>query len=301
MTEEKSNDKKLSQTVLDELVADLEIGALNIQVNSEKGVVYLDGIVDVLSDKEEAENLAVRIGGVKEVKNRLVVAQDGVRKDKELSRIITNKLSQELDLPNIGVIVKEGRAFLKGEVKNLAEGRKALEICSQIIGVKDVISNLKKVSTDDSSIDNEINRILSGDQRVDQPSIAIEVKNGKVNLAGSVVDLEIRELIEELVAKVAGVKEINNKLITHKGGVGGDTALEEMIRRELGKADGVSPVQVKVYVVGNMVFLDGEVDSLQQHEAALKVVRNAISHVKGVQGLNNGIKVTGKKGSKSER
>ncbi|KXS41691.1 MAG: hypothetical protein AWU54_1561 [Candidatus Frackibacter sp. T328-2] len=34
---------------------------------------------------------------------------------------------------------------------------------------------------------------------------------------------------------------------------------------------------------------------------ALEVIQNLISSVKGIKGLNNGIKVTGKKGSKAEK
>jgi len=304
MSEERNNPEvkgdSLSLLVKDKLADDLEVGALDIRVNNKEGVIHLDGIVDVLTDKEEAERIVKRVDGVRRVENRLAVAQDGVRKDKELSRILTKRFSEE-GLLNIGVIVKDGRAFLKGKIKRLAEEIKAIQIASQIIGVKDVVSNLKLEKEEDATIGNEISRRLNSDHRTDSAAISFNVENGKVTLTGAVPDVETKDLVNNILAEVDGLREINNELVTRKGGVGDDTALEEMIRRELGQVDGVSPVQVKVYVVGGTIFLDGEVDSPEQQARALEVIQNLISSVKGIKGLNNGIKVTGKKGSKAEK
>ncbi|SJZ31465.1 BON domain-containing protein [Selenihalanaerobacter shriftii] len=301
MSNEEVKGEGLSMLVKKALTEDLEVGALDVRVNTENGIIHLDGIVDVLADKEEAERIASRVRGVKGVENRLAVAQDGIRKDKELSKIITAKFNEESDLLNIGVIVKSGRVFLKGKIKKVAQEQKAMQLTRQIIGVKDIVSNLKIISKEDSIIGNEVSRVLNSDQRVDSAAITIEVEDGKAILTGSVLNIEIKELVNHLLAEIEGLQEINNELVTHKGGVGGDTALEAMIRRELGQTDGVSPVQVKVYVVGGSIFLDGEVDSPEQHETAIKVVRDIIRNVKGVNGLNDGIKVTGKKASKSEK
>jgi len=60
------------------LAADLEVAATNIDVDSEKGVVTLSGMVKTANAKAEAEKLAKGTKGVTHVHNRLKVGNDNM-------------------------------------------------------------------------------------------------------------------------------------------------------------------------------------------------------------------------------
>jgi len=58
------------------LVDDPSVSAMQIKVNTFKGVVQLSGFVDTAQQKERAQKIAEGIDGVKEVKNDLVVKSE---------------------------------------------------------------------------------------------------------------------------------------------------------------------------------------------------------------------------------
>lgn len=67
-------DDDISQNVLRELREDALTTDLVIRVVTRNGVVHLHGEVSTLEDAENAEEVASRVGGVKEVREELVIA-----------------------------------------------------------------------------------------------------------------------------------------------------------------------------------------------------------------------------------
>jgi hyperosmotically inducible periplasmic protein len=70
---EQMSDAAITTKVKSKFVADPEVSALNITVDTEEGVVYLTGRVKTETEKREAEELARRTDGVKRVVNNLMV------------------------------------------------------------------------------------------------------------------------------------------------------------------------------------------------------------------------------------
>ncbi|MFA5699700.1 MAG: BON domain-containing protein [Desulfuromonas sp.] len=65
------DDKTISTKVKAQLAADSLTEALQIEVETYKGVVQLSGFVNTIESKERAEEIAEAVTGVKEVKNNL--------------------------------------------------------------------------------------------------------------------------------------------------------------------------------------------------------------------------------------
>ena len=67
-------DEAIVEAVLSELHQDAATTALEIQVTSEDGVIYLDGTVADLDDAENAQAVASRVAGDVEIRDRLKIA-----------------------------------------------------------------------------------------------------------------------------------------------------------------------------------------------------------------------------------
>ncbi|MEO6710626.1 MAG: BON domain-containing protein, partial [Planctomycetota bacterium] len=67
------NDSAITAAVKSKMIADNDVKAHNIDVNTEDGVVYLMGRVETAAEKSEAERLARGCDGVRSVVNHLQV------------------------------------------------------------------------------------------------------------------------------------------------------------------------------------------------------------------------------------
>jgi hyperosmotically inducible periplasmic protein len=72
-TGEYIDDKAITARVKADLVADKEVSALDVKVQTFRGVVQLSGFVNTSRQKERAEEVARAAKGVKEVKNTIIV------------------------------------------------------------------------------------------------------------------------------------------------------------------------------------------------------------------------------------
>jgi hyperosmotically inducible protein len=69
------DDATITASVKSQLVADKASNFLRVDVDTNRGVVYLNGIVDSPEQKKRAEDLARRVNGVSNVVNNLQVAR----------------------------------------------------------------------------------------------------------------------------------------------------------------------------------------------------------------------------------
>jgi hyperosmotically inducible protein len=70
---EQIDDSQITASVKSKLISDNDVKARNIDVNTERGIVYLLGKVDSQAERAEAERLARSCSGVKDVVNHLTV------------------------------------------------------------------------------------------------------------------------------------------------------------------------------------------------------------------------------------
>lgn len=72
-TGEYVDDSAISNKVRAELIADKELNVFQIDVTTFKGVVELSGFVNSSTARARAGSVAAGVGGVKEVRNNLIV------------------------------------------------------------------------------------------------------------------------------------------------------------------------------------------------------------------------------------
>jgi len=155
-------DATLTATVKSKLLWNSVTEALNIDVDSEAGVVTLKGRATSPEGKDLAGSLASNTDGVTSVNNLISVsAADSIASRTEpqtsnpAERLsdawITSKVkssliySRNLDGLNIKVETKDGLVTLNGVVANFAEKELAVEITRNIRGVKGVNADALKV------------------------------------------------------------------------------------------------------------------------------------------------------------
>lgn len=281
---------------------------LDIRVNTRNGIVFLDGVVDSLADRQHAETVAGEIDGVKKVQNNLVIATERFADDDDLADAVTQRLiSRNEEYRKVGVVAHKGIIHLYGDVDNLGQEQDILTITMENQGVCEVISHLKFPHTkhgeriDDATVRNNVHFMLSTHSDVDRGDILVTTHKGRVLLRGTVESLEDKQIAGKLAAMAEGVRSVQNELHSYQGDAGGDEQLAAMIRQAMGRDHRVSPAQVKVYVENRVVFLDGEVDSPQAKEAASDVVQMMMPELIGIKGFHNGIIVSAEKGSVQKR
>lgn len=87
------SDQRIQEDVSDRLMLADDIDASTIQVQVKEGEVTLEGTVESRDLKFEVERLVERVGGVKDVANRLRVARGGESRDESLGSAFTGSMS----------------------------------------------------------------------------------------------------------------------------------------------------------------------------------------------------------------
>ena len=119
-------------------------------MDSKQGNIILSGIVDVLSEKNFAEEIAKKIDGVVSIENSITIGMDSNITDSHIRHEIENKIYQGEEsrgLLNVGIDVKGGTAVLMGRVEDESDKRKAAELASSARGVVNVVDSIKIYKT----------------------------------------------------------------------------------------------------------------------------------------------------------
>ncbi|MFA7372851.1 MAG: BON domain-containing protein [bacterium] len=66
-------DDQINLTVEQNIISDRELSRLNVTAYTEGGIVFLNGAVNTIEQRERAERLTAQVEGVREVRNRLAV------------------------------------------------------------------------------------------------------------------------------------------------------------------------------------------------------------------------------------
>jgi osmotically-inducible protein OsmY len=148
---ERIKDATTTATVKSKLLWNRNTEGLAINVSTENGVVTLHGKSDSDASKQLAERLAANTDGVVKVKNELTVAADARRSDGKRTADevisdtwITSKVkstllfSSDVSGTDISVETRDGVVKLEGTVDSDAEKALAIELVSDIRGVKQV-------------------------------------------------------------------------------------------------------------------------------------------------------------------
>jgi len=260
----------------------------DINIETRNREVTLFGFVDVLAEKWAAGRIVQMIPGVISVDNSLTVVMDRQLEDSRITEMIQEKLNSH-ELSNVTVIVKDGQAYLQGNVETLSDEEEAKQRAASVPGVKEVISYLGyeqvELYMDDASVTNAVETALSRTTEVSARDVETSTRRGRVILKGTVDTPAQREAAVRVAAQVAGVKKIDNRLGTRQESGDPDYMLTNEIRGELGN-NGLGGV--RCFVVDGTAFLDGAVGNPDQKDKAEEVVGG----FEGIEAINNDIQTS---------
>lgn len=284
--------------------------------------VALTGEVQTLAEKDEAGFLARQIAPQYVVDNALTVAGNRLPSDAELTACAQSELAQEGFPSSVGVVVRGGVAILRGTALSLERVRHASLVVARVPGIREVVTDHLPVARDQvvetigpergarrgdvvqrgpgaeitADIDGAdiVNRIEQKLGSRMQPPRSDEIRvslvgRGSVRLTGFVKSAEERARAELLARSVSGVTHVRNLLVSQDGSAGCNEAVAALIRHALApRRDHASPADIKVFVLEDTVYLQGDVDFPEQAMEAEAIARRT----PGIQHVHSELRVT---------
>jgi osmotically-inducible protein OsmY len=296
-------DHEITRAIETEFWFDEVIDANKIDVETRNGIVTLSGVVDNILTRQRTTKIAETVKGVRAIINDTEVFPLIAISDNDLRGDIEQALREDpvTDSYEVQVDVENGLVTLSGWVDSWQEKELCVTVAKRVRGVRGV--NLE-ISVDylgersDQEIKQEIKRRLSYDVRVDDSLVELDVRDGKVELSGSVGSLAEKRLAAA-DAWVRGVKEVDLDRLEVQWWAREDmrrktlylTLSDEEIERAVEDAFHFDP-RVKSYHVevdarAGKVTLTGAVDNLEAKQAAAEDARNTV----GVSSVTNHLKV----------
>lgn len=216
-------DDLIKEEILHGLWNNFDNGDLGINIQIEEGYVSLQGIVDTLSEKNFATEVVKSVAGVKGVDNSLTVSMDGTIADADISHRVIASIRSDKLLQDSGVEVEthKGIATLYGKVKTLAEAKQAKKLATTVMGVKEVVSNIKVIGdvhrpSDDATLVNNVEAAFAASNEVDAEDIHTSCRNGVIYLDGTVSTAKQKDVAAQWAAVVPGVQKVQNNIEVFK-------------------------------------------------------------------------------------
>ena len=296
-------DLAITDAIEDELSLDTAVRSGRIDVETNDGIVTLEGVVDNILEKDRAAQIAKTVKGVRAVVNGIDVVPSTLLSDDELRKDIKNALRMDpaTESYEIDVSVDDNRVTLTGNVDSWQEKQLAEKVAKGVSGVS-AVENQIRVDYDttrpDPEIKEEIERALRWDTLVDDFLVDVEVQDGKVRLSGTVgsASEKTEAVFDSWVTGVSSVdaSELEVKtwardpdLRKKKYVVKPEEALETAIEDALLYDPRVSFFNITVDVEDSKVTLRGRVNNLEAKRAAEQTAKNTA----GVGFVKNRIKV----------
>lgn len=285
---------ELESQVVQALTAEQLLQPYDLKVEVDHGrVVHLQGIVDVLAEKIQAEEVVRSIRGVAGVDNSVTVCTDGDINDDAVRFEVAEELHADPQLVHIGVDVHGGVAHLKGRVESLAAERKAVRTAAKARGVRGIRSNLKVEESwprDSATLTTNVDRVLAGFPQLTGSAIRPETDRGVVTLTGSVANAEDMELAVEMAGTVEGVRSVRNELFVNPDV---ESIIVTEIMDELLDDPFVREAPLSIAVVNGEIQVEGEVKNKDQKRRVEQAVREtAKNHRNQIIGVNNKLIIT---------
>ena len=123
----------------------------DLNVDTVNGVVTLHGKVSSAAEKAKAEDVTMKVGGVKSVKNLLQIVPDSARKvvdraDSEIKDAVVAAFKANRRINDSGISVSsvnKGVVLLSGKTKSLEAHLEAVEVAHAVRGVRYVSSEVQ--------------------------------------------------------------------------------------------------------------------------------------------------------------
>jgi osmotically-inducible protein OsmY len=213
-------DSQLKQDVMDELMWEPDINAVEIGVAVKDGVVTLSGYVDSYHEKMAAERAAQGVFGVKAVVQEIKVRLPGSlqRSDEDIAKAAANALAWTMSMlhDRIKVKVQDGWVTLSGQVDWRYQRDAAENAVCNLMGVVGVTNQITvKPSLKPTEIKTKIESAFQRNALLDARRIAVQVRGDKVILEGSVRSYAEKKEAEQAACSAPGICEVENKIVVN--------------------------------------------------------------------------------------
>jgi osmotically-inducible protein OsmY len=211
-------DSQIQSDVRQALAWDPSITHELIGVTVSDGVVTIAGSVPSYFEKNEAEKVAQRVGGVRAVVEKIEVKplDSYIRDDQDIAKAILNQFKWSFTIPaeKIKVSVENGWVELKGEVNWCFQRTAAEDSINDLVGMKGIINNItikaKDVSPD--VIKQKIECALKSEAKRETGNITVGVSGSKVTLSGEVHSFSEMDDAKWAAWGAPGVTDVTNNL-----------------------------------------------------------------------------------------
>lgn len=294
------SDPYIMYSVRKALYEDMSAGRFELPVTSDAGTVTISGEADSEETAKIAEDIAIKVSGVKKVNNTIVInpslkTKPFLKKDKEINDEVTKKLSTvkrvksyKLDTVTIG-----GRVTIKGRVDSLDAEIASLEIARSVEGVTSVRSKIEVDSgVNDGYTFVATKLLMVADPRINGFGIHIDVEDGIIILRGNVDSEDTRQIAINKARGIAGSKgvisylEVNETVTLDKPAVS-DTTLTAQVEELLNGDKDLSKYNIKASCTNGIITLSGTVDS---RDIVLSAVEK-VSTVPGVRAVKSELEI----------
>lgn len=198
-----------------------------------------------------------------------------MKTDSEIKNDVLDELlwQPNIDETQIGVIVEKGVVTLTGVVDSYSKKVAAEEAVKMVKGVKAIADDIEvKYGIDYKKTDKEIAKAvvsaLEWNASVPEDKITVEVRDGRVYLAGEVQWYYQKDAAKRAVENLLGVKSVVNNLKLKQAVE--PTEIKQKITKAFERLADLEAKNIDVEVDGHKVILKGKVHSYVEKEEARK-------------------------------
>ena len=296
------SDRQITSAIGRRFLADDEIPAELIDIQTADGIVTLSGTADNALEKDRAADIAETLKGVRTVINDIHV--EPVQRDDKLIRtdiqdaLLDDPATAELE---VRVSVSHAIATLTGQVGSGILRRLAQEVAEGVIGVGEVKNDLAISGSGnpvpDDQLAAEVRDRLTYDLWLNPSLIDVHAQQGTIKLTGSVASLyQKNRAIRN--AWIQGVRSVDSSGLAVSGwpatsaqrsptSLPDDAAIRKAIEAAFREDPRAQSFKLAVDVVGGHVTLSGAVDNLKARRAAEEDAQDTV----GVIDVDNDLKV----------
>lgn len=281
--------------------ADRQLTGSKVEVAVAGDLATLKGTALSLQQAERAVARAKATEGIRAVVNQLRIV-DPVAKDAVLAERVQQRLAKSpaLDAKRVMVSVDKRRAVLRGQIGSWDEQELAREIATEIPGIKEVDNRLE-VTFDtvrtDAQIKAQLEYMIADDPLYAGITIDVQVKNGVVDLGGSVGSMSEKDQLVHR-AHVTGVTSIktNDLAVSRElamegmsGKVPSEKATLEALTAAIAAEPRLANSDIRAEMEKRVMKLLGHVPS----EEARAVAESTARGLPGVTVVSNELQVRG--------